>query len=189
MKRKRINMLSYSQYKILGKVRNVRGIRSIFTADSMERRIDTGKNGWPEKTFYVIRRNTMFLEPVGLMADLRFVIGHLLYAEKKGYIPVVDMQSIANAYLEEDLVGKENSWEYYFEQPGGYNVEDVLNAKNVIISTFDGKEPENFYTQEVYDVVNKYIRFSKNIEEKVEKEMQKIQNALFEGQKILGINR
>ena len=60
--------------------------------------------------------------------------GACAYAVKQGYIPVIDMQNGRNTYLEEGKVGRENAWEYYFEQPCGYRLADIRDAKNVILS-------------------------------------------------------
>ena len=48
---------------------------------------------------------------------------HLLMALMQGRVPVVDMQTEKNQYLAADKVGRENSWEYFFEQPYGIGLE------------------------------------------------------------------
>ncbi len=84
----------------------------------------------PDKIFYVIRRRNA--ETVGLFSHLSTSMGVIEYAVKMGYIPVVDMQTRANIYLDDSLVGKVNAWEYYFEQPCGYGLKDIEKSKNVI---------------------------------------------------------
>ena len=54
---------------------------------------------------------------------------HILYALAKGMIPIIDMQNFPNPYLEHDKLGKENSWEYFFKQPCGYDLSDVGNGE------------------------------------------------------------
>ena len=49
------------------------------------------------KIFYIIRRK---FSPSGLFSNLTFVINNLLYANKKNYIPFVDMQNFPTIYNE-----------------------------------------------------------------------------------------
>lgn len=85
----------------------------------------------PDKVIYIITRDA---ENVGLMSYVSLAIGHINYAIKKGYYPVVDMQNYRNTYLEPDKFGKENSWEYYFKQPVGISLEEAYQSQNVIVS-------------------------------------------------------
>ena len=45
------------------------------------------------------------------------------------------MQNYPNAYLEPELLGKVNAWEYYFCQPLNINLETAYNGANVILSS------------------------------------------------------
>lgn len=85
----------------------------------------------PDKTFYVIRRNYGY---IGLFSIFITHLGRIKYALERGYIPVIDMQNYPNLYLEDDEIGRVNAWEYYYHQPTEYNMEDVMQAKNVILS-------------------------------------------------------
>lgn len=86
---------------------------------------------YPNMTFYVIRRPSMW----GLMSILAVYINHINYAIRRGYIPVIDQCTVTNLYLEEDELNTGiNSWEYYFEQPAGYSLEDIAHAHNVVLS-------------------------------------------------------
>jgi hypothetical protein len=62
---------------------------------------------YPENTFYVIRRP----EPgAGLFSNFHWVLGHILYALEKKYIPVVDMQNYKTFYNElEPINGSKNA--------------------------------------------------------------------------------
>lgn len=84
----------------------------------------------PDKIFYVIRP----WSGEGLVRNVQSVIKETYYARSKGYIPVVDMYTYATRYHEENEVGNINAWEKFFEQPDRYNMKDVLNSKNIIIS-------------------------------------------------------
>ncbi|MCR5482414.1 MAG: hypothetical protein K6F52_06430 [Clostridia bacterium] len=101
-----------------------------------ERKINTGGKLNPQKTFFVCRRVSRY---TGLLSDAILMLGHIDYARKKGYIPVVDMMTYPNVQLYDDEVGKINAWEYYFKQPADndgkrYSLEEVFSSQNVILS-------------------------------------------------------
>lgn len=91
------------------------------------------------KTFYVIRRRDYYC---GMFSLVLTNLVRIDEAIKKGFIPIVDMQNDFNIYLAQDKIGKENSWEYFFEQPAGYSLEDISRSKNVIIGS--GAVPHMF---------------------------------------------
>ena len=97
------------------------------------------KKGDPDKpTYYIIRR---LPDTTGLLARYRMVMGHVRYALSKGWLPVVDMQNYSNPYLAPEKLGKENSWEYYFEQPLRIGLEEAYNGENVVLSNGDSVDP------------------------------------------------
>jgi len=90
------------------------------------------KRGDPSKpTYYICRR---IPDTIGLFSKYIIIMGHVRYALSNGWIPVVDMQNYPNSYLAPEKVGKENSWEYYFEQPLRVGLETAYNGENVILS-------------------------------------------------------
>lgn len=95
-----------------------------------EKRLSWGEEH-PDKTFFVVRRATC---KVGLFSYVMTNMGLVKQAINRGYIPVIDMQNNANTYLEDEEVGRENAWEFYFEQPCGFTLKDISNSKNVILS-------------------------------------------------------
>ena len=94
--------------------------------------------GVAHPTFYIIRRS---IQSVGLFSNYIVFAGHIRYALSKGYLPVIDMQNYHNTYLEPELLGKVNAWEYYFCQPLGIGLETAYNGDNVLLSTGDVKNP------------------------------------------------
>ena len=89
------------------------------------------KRGDPSKpTYYIIRRSAKLN---GLFELYKMAAGHIRYALPKGWLPVVDMQNYLNPYLEPEKLGKENSWEYYFEQPLRIGVEQAYDGENVVL--------------------------------------------------------
>ena len=97
-----------------------------------------GGGGGDNHTYYIIRRKDT---TVGLFSNYIVFAGHIRYALSKGYLPVIDMQNYPNAYIEPELLGKENSWERFFCQPLGIGLEEAYNGDNVILSSGDPIAP------------------------------------------------
>lgn len=81
------------------------------------------------KTFYIIRRREVY---TGLFSDYMIYVCEVKRALDARYIPIIDMQTTKNMYLSTEQIGKVNAWEYYFEQPCGYSLNDIGKAENVI---------------------------------------------------------
>ena len=97
------------------------------------------KRGDPTKpTYFICRRKS---ETAGLFARYNLIAGQILYATSNGWIPVVDMQNYKNPYLPPEKFGKENSWEYYFEQPFRVGLEEAYNGENIVLSYSVVKPP------------------------------------------------
>lgn len=112
----------------------------------------------PDKTFYIIRP---FNSTCGMGSYINYVVINLLYADEKGWIPVVDMKNYKTLYSGDN---KENVWEFFYEQPGSMSLDEVYHSKNVILggiwatnmgyAGFRDKELKPKYCQ----VACKYIR-------------------------------
>lgn len=63
------------------------------------------------------------------------LLRHVDYASRRGWIPVIDMQNVDNLYLDGDSKGVVNSWEWFFDQPCGFGLDDIAEAQNVIASS------------------------------------------------------
>lgn len=145
-----------------------------------------------DKTFYVIRRRDLYC---GLFSLFLTNLQRIDDAVKMGYIPVVDMQNYFNIYLAEDKIGKENSWEYFFEQPMGYGLQDIARSRNVIIGSgavpqmfpylkmdfLTGKSGELAYWRKL---TKKYIRLSAEAQKVVQAEYDRL---FGEGDVVLGV--
>lgn len=95
---------------------------------SLEQLIHTVEVNDSGECFYVIKVGSTY----GLGACVLDTMKQIAYAKEKGYIPVVDMMTYPNLYLDKDEVGKVNAWEKFFEQPAGYGLEDAMNGKYII---------------------------------------------------------
>lgn len=99
-----------------------------------------------DKTFYII---CFDYDTQGLFAIVKSVLSHVMYAVDKGWIPIVDLQNYACQYKKD----RKNAWEMFFEQPCGYTLNDIKDAKNVIRSYY-GMYPYGkyaFYEEILFD--------------------------------------
>lgn len=146
----------------------------------------------PDKTFFIVRRTNTYS---GLLSLMMTHLMRIDEAVKRGCIPVVDMQNNFNVYLSEDRIGKENAWEYYFEQPMGYNLQDIRKSKNILYGS--GDVPEAFPYNDVRfasgesgelqywrELAHKYIRLN----HKTEQYVQNLEKQLFApGDRVVGV--
>lgn len=146
----------------------------------------------PDKTFYIIRRRDLYC---GLFSLFITNLQRIDDAIKQGYIPVIDMQNDFNIYLSEDKIGIENAWEYYFKQPMGYSLDDIVHSRNVIIGS--GAVPEmfpyldiKFLTGESGELeywrqqVRRYISLNETAKKRVEEECHRLFTV---DDKVLGV--
>ena len=135
-----------------------------------EKRVSFGEKN-KNKTFYVIRPYTDSNE--GLMSLLLNVCRHIIYAEKKGYIPVVDFKNYKTQYKDER---ETNIWEDYFEPISDYSLDEVYDSKKVILCGLKPTrekifEPEVRFDREQIEIarriVKSYIRINERVREKV----------------------
>ncbi len=128
----RIGMLS--TLNMLNAKQKMHFIWSFLTGKTLNEFTINGGNKYPDKVFFIIRRD---YSKVGLFSMYNTNAGYIKYALDKGYIPVIDMQHYDNCYLEDGELGKKNSWEYYFEQPTKFSLNEAYKGKNIIISSIE----------------------------------------------------
>lgn len=81
----------------------------------------------PDKTFYVITNLGG-----GILCQYDAVLGFLRHARRKGWVPVIDLRKTDNDVFSDPSRPEENPWEYYFEQPSPYTLDEVYRSKNVV---------------------------------------------------------
>lgn len=147
-----------------------------------------------ERVFYVIQWQEM---RHGLFSMILYLLPYLLYAVEKGYIPVIDLKNSYMPMLQDsDKKGKENAWEYYFEQPFyPYDVNDVYQSSNVVIKVdeldktrcpdWNAIFPTDEETLKYWSsMFHTYIRLQPTLKKRVESIAQEILN----NQKVMGIS-
>lgn len=96
-----------------------------------KRKINLGPEN-SSKRFYIARRIS---EAEGHYSMFNTFLGHCLFAKQHNYIPVIDMQNyFSPTWQSKERQGKDNAWEYYYEQPGGYSLIDVAGSQNLLLS-------------------------------------------------------
>lgn len=154
-----------------------------------ERKISLGYEN-PDKVFYIIRFRFMG----GLFGLMNYYIPQIEYAINKGYIPIIDMMNMKNMYLAQDKIGIENSWEYFFEQPCGYTLEDIKKSKNIILSNAGKKSTKKdnltdliFNNEELLKwnmIFSKYIKLKANVEEYIKSQYLQV---IGDSSRVLGV--
>lgn len=147
-----------------------------------------------KKKCCILRPNVSISTTGGVCLYLNRVLGACVYAELRNMIPVVDMLTLPNPFLQDDEVGYINSWKYYFEQPGRIELDEALSQRDfevvmlpcsqVIVPAQDSKFFKNFLGQLTFwrKMFRKYIRFAPAVLERFE-----YMKAKYEGMRILGV--
>ena len=105
--------------------------RMILHADKPVKVKQLGDVAYPKVMVYQNQRRAP-----GLMTHAARVLCFSEYCERHGYQLVVDLKTYFNMNLSPDKVGKENSWEYYYEQPfpDAPPLDDVLKGSRFMLS-------------------------------------------------------
>ena len=133
----------------------------------------------------------------GLFSMTLYLLPYILYAVEKGYIPVIDLKNSYMPMLQDsDKKGKENAWEYYFEQPFyPYDLDEVYQSSNVAIKVdeldktkcpdWNAIFPTDEETLKYWSsMFHTYIRLQPTLEKRVESIAQEILN----NRKVMGIS-
>lgn len=148
-----------------------------------------------DKTFYVIRTDNT--QHWGLFSTYLFVLSNIKYAVERGWIPVVDYKNYCLTGLQNaENIGKENAWNYYFEDlVPEFPLEVVYQSKNVILGPLRGQpygsiswnSKMNIYDDKYrvyHQLADKYLRVRPDILNEVEILYQKI---FPQGERVLGV--
>lgn len=98
-----------------------------------DRRIEGGYKNQDKKFFIIASSDPM----QGWGNILLRVWGGIAYAYNHQMIPVVDMKNLKNQYLPEELLGKHNAWEDFFEPLNEYDLDEIYDSQYVVLSGID----------------------------------------------------
>jgi hypothetical protein len=134
------------------------------------------------KIYYIIGYN--FSTGNGLGSIVTVIMTHILYAVHMGYIPVVDLKNFDCAYFKDNTKGKDNVWEYFFEQPYNISLDDIEENATIIHSNqeilkpfwkFRLKNKNGFIipygndAKLIYEDSKKYFRLNKEFKQYLDK--------------------
>lgn len=141
----------------------------------------TGKNA--DKIFYVIRS---FSVSEGLLSEYARVLDLIYKAVNSGYIPIVDFKNYKTQYsMEKPVNGTDNVWEYYFNQPTQYTLEEVYESRNIILGGVIPRYLKKISFQddnERYEYIKKYADVKEYIYHLAEEKISEI-----EEDRLLGV--
>ncbi|MBD5468178.1 MAG: hypothetical protein HDR21_08535 [Lachnospiraceae bacterium] len=145
-------------------------------------------NRRPDEVFCVIRRKG---DSAGLFSYVLIILEKIEQCEQEKWIPVVDMMHTINSYLYKREVGFINSWEYFFEQPGGHKLKDIRGCQNICLSDIQIRcaVTERVFTDENdlkkwSGLYHKYIKLN----EKTKKHIDDVYQELFhKSDRVLGV--
>lgn len=135
-----------------------------------EKRVSFGEKN-PDITFFVIRpyyflkSNEFIVSVANLLFHYYRSLQHLSHAVDNGWIPVIDWENYGSFPHEEEepVNGTRNCWEYYWNQPSGYTLEEVYQSKNVILSSQNSHDygliPSVAFQPPFSDYVKKLVNF------------------------------
>lgn len=143
----------------------------------------------PGKIIYYIRISAKS----GFCVLYKNVLELIYFADRLGFIPVVEFTKDI-LYSEEELfLNTNNAFEYYFRQPDEVSLETALQSENVIFSKMSdlkvftgelGYELNEDQLHELAKIHRKYISLRKELEDEFSKEFELI----FNGINVLGIH-
>lgn len=131
------------------------------------------------KKYYIINRSA---GGAGFFSNYMWVLGHVIFARKLGYIPVVDMLNFPTLYSEkEGVAGEKNAWNYYFENVSGASLEEAYASGSYVMGMdmplhkYEGKFCTGSYrfpTEKAADyyapVIKKHMVIRKDIKEQID---------------------
>ena len=89
---------------------------------------------WKRMTcrYYIIHRSEL---GAGFFSNYYWVLGHVVFARRFGYIPVVDMENYRTLYSEDEPVnGEANAWNYYFENVGSAGLDEAYRSGKYVLA-------------------------------------------------------
>ena len=124
----------------------------------------------PDKYFLVIRQEGTGR---GLFSIMSSILCWLDFADRHGFVPVVDLENFKTVYNEDSPVnGNENSFNYYFELNNEYSLDSVYTSKNVIFTSNGYPKDYSYSITNVPDLIRtwkKHIQIKPHIARLVDK--------------------
>lgn len=154
-----------------------------------------------DKQFYIIRSLADTSKYYtgsrhNLMANYFYVLSHLANARLHGWIPVVDQLNYP-VYISQSTSVHDtyNAWEYFWEQPSMYTLQEAYQSKNVVLSKQSwcsgwdmGYDVANYTNQKM---VSQYHELSKLVplNQQMKSYCQKVKDSIsITNERVLGVS-
>lgn len=86
-----------------------------------------------DKKFAVLKMGYTLISTGGLGWYILYTLCGIRFAVENNFIPVVDWRNCKIPQYDASKVGKENVWEYYFEQPFNVSIEEAYNSNDFFV--------------------------------------------------------
>lgn len=135
-----------------------------------------------DKKYLILKMGDFLISTAGLGWYLLYTLQGIRFAIENGYIPVVDWKNCKLPQYDSAKIGKENVWEFFFEQPFNVNVETAYKSEDFFVIDdvrgFDFKNPfevnkfVDFYNESTMKwrkYFQQYVRLKENIRKDFDK--------------------
>lgn len=150
----------------------------------------------PNKIIYYINESNNIL---GFFAMYRYWMEYLYFADICGYYPVINVEKDFAYSEDKSVMGMNNAFDYYFEQPAGISIKEVGRSSKVINSNVIHREMVELvltgkrshydcntrYIKLMGEIVDKYLKFNCITQKYVNESLDKL---LVESDHMLGVH-
>lgn len=145
---------------------------TIWRNDTLTAKMET------DKKYLILKMGNHLISTAGLGWYVLYTLRGIRFAVENHYVPVVDWQNCKLPQYSAEKVGKENVWEYFFEQPCNVNVKSAYASNDFFVlddvgdfdyqKRLDAEKFVDFYDSDTVEwrkYFQKYIRIKKNMKE------------------------
>lgn len=131
-----------------------------------------------DKKYLILKMGDFLISTAGLGWYIIYTLHGIKFALENDFIPVVDWKNCKLPQYDAAKVGKENVWEYFFEQPFGVTVEQAYESGDFFViddvgkfeyqNTINAEKFVNFYDKDIIEwrkCFQKYVRLKQDIKE------------------------
>lgn len=125
--------------------------------DILQKKVSYGDRN-PGKTIYLVKPD--YQDGVeGLLSLIYKQVLYINYAKESGYEPYVDWKHFKTQYYD----GKNNAWQFFFEQPSHLCENEVYESKNVYLSgwTFRNINPLGLFESDIFFIKDLNLKSSR----------------------------
>lgn len=140
-----------------------------------------------DKKYMILRMGNFLISTAGFGWYVIYMLRGIRIAIENGFIPVIDWMSCKIPQYSADKIGKENVWEYFFEQPCHVSVNEAYKSGDFFVIdnvreivhpiSFDIGKFIDFYDRDTIawrEYFQKYIRLRKEILKDFENQRQNV---------------